>query len=243
MLRVSVVTALMVSTAAACADVVTLFPTKDATMIQENDQIANGRGLGVFCGNIGIGAGYARRGLFQFDLSSIPAGATITRVELALTLTRTVNGNQSCSLFKVLTAWNEGPSHQGNINGQGSFAQSGDVTWSHTNFATQFWANPGGDMAPAASAMTTVGSALSTYTWTSAGLVADVQSWLSAPATNFGWLLKGNEATATTSKRFASRETGGSQRPRVLIEYTPIPAPASAALLGLAGLMTARRRR
>lgn len=236
--------AAMALTAVAGAEVVVLTPVHDATMIQENDALANGRGLGLFAGNIGIGPGYARRALLQFDVSSIPANAIITRVDMTLTLTRTnvASGNQPVSLHRVTRGWNEGPSHQGNVNGQGSFAQIGDVTWSHTYFSDQFWTTPGGDFGPV-SASRLVGTQLGAYTWASTpGLIADVQSWISAPSQNFGWAMLGNEAIATTAKRFASREAGGSQRPQVLIEYV-IPAPASLALAGLGLLAGARRRR
>jgi len=233
----------MAMAAVASAEIVTLTPVRDATMIQENDALANGRGLGLFAGNIGIGPGFARRGLIQFDVSAIPANAIVTRVDLTLTLTRAnvASGNQPVSLHRVTRGWNEGPSHQGNINGQGSFAQIGDVTWSHTSFSTQFWTTPGGDFGPV-SASRLVGTQLGAYTWASTpGLIADVQSWIASPTQNFGWAMVGNEAIATTAKRFASRETSGSQRPQVVIEYI-IPAPATMAL-GVLGLMTSARRR
>ena len=33
-------------------------------------------------------------------------------------------------------------------------------------------------------------------------MVADVQSWLDNPATNFGWLVLGDESDILTAKRF-----------------------------------------
>jgi hypothetical protein len=60
-------------------------------------------------------------------------------------------------------------------------------------------------------------------------LVADIQSWLDYPATNFGWLLKTPEA-ASDAKRFASREhLVASERPRLVITFIP---PASVATIG-----------
>jgi hypothetical protein len=45
------------------------------------------------------------------------------------------------------------------------------------------------------------------YSWDSTPeMVADVQSWLDDPATNFGWILVGDESQIMTSKRFDSRE-------------------------------------
>ena len=57
-------------------------------------------------------------------------------------------------------------------------------------------------------------------------MVADVQSWLDNPANNFGWLVKGDESTSTTAKRFDSRQS--TVPPVLTIEYTqatPTPTP------------------
>ena len=52
-------------------------------------------------------------------------------------------------------------------------------------------------------------------------MVADVQDWLDNPATNYGWLLLGNENTAVTSKRFDSREhPTGANQPVLTVTYT-----------------------
>jgi Ca2+-binding RTX toxin-like protein len=57
-------------------------------------------------------------------------------------------------------------------------------------------------------------------------MVADVQSWLDDPSTNFGWLLRADEGL-TSSKAFASREAAdAAQRPVLTIAYTEAsPAP------------------
>ena len=64
------------------------------------------------------------------------------------------------------------------------------------------------------------------YTWgTTPQMVADVQTWLDKPATNFGWLLKGDE-TQRSAKRFDSKENGNSNvRPVLLVEYD-LPEPS-----------------
>ena len=38
-------------------------------------------------------------------------------------------------------------------------------------------------------------------------MVADVQSWLDNPASNFGWLVLGDETAIATAKRFDTRES------------------------------------
>jgi len=102
-------------------------------------------------------------------------------------------------------------------------AAIGDATWIHRFYNTTFWAAPGGDFVVTASATTTVGSVVGFYTWgPTAGMVADVQTWLDAPAANFGWLLLGNETTTTTAKRFNTREhSDPTTRPALIVEYVP----------------------
>src|SRR4029453_11532934 len=57
----------------------------------------------------------------------------------------------------------------------------------------------------------------------------DVQSWLNEPGTNFGWLIRGDEAVNQTAKRFDSSENGTvSRRPSLTIDYT-LPGGATGA--------------
>ena len=67
------------------------------------------------------------------------------------------------------------------------------------------WHSPGGDFTHQPSAVATV-KGTSKYAWGSTDeLVADIQRWLHDPATNFGWLLPGDESENRTSKRFDSK--------------------------------------
>ena len=53
-------------------------------------------------------------------------------------------------------------------------------------------------------------------------MVADVQSWLDNPASNFGWLVLGDETDhRTTAKRFDTRESASP--PMLTIQYIPGP--------------------
>ena len=54
-------------------------------------------------------------------------------------------------------------------------------------------------------------------------MVADVQSWLDNPASNFGWLVLGDETAIATAKRFDTRESASP--PVLTIEYTPASRP------------------
>ena len=63
-------------------------------------------------------------------------------------------------------------------------------------------------------------------------MVADVQSWLDNPASNFGWLVLGDETASATAKRFDTRESASP--PMLTIQY--IPGPELCRLRGLAPL-------
>lgn len=60
---------------------------------------------------------------------------------------------------------------------------------------------------------------LGTYVWSGAGLVSDLHAWVSNTVPNHGWLLKGNETTTSTVKKFYSRE--GFTPPVLTVDYTP----------------------
>ena len=83
------------------------------------------------------------------------------------------------------------------------------------------WATPGGDFTVSASASTSVGGNGS-YDWTGSGLLADVQTWYETPATNFGWIVIGDEVNGQSARRFDTREHAtASRRPQLEITYEP----------------------
>ena len=62
--------------------------------------------------------------------------------------------------------------------------------------------------------------------WSSALMASDVQNWLDNPATNFGWIVVGNEAVPR-AKRFDTRENPiVGRRPQLTIEFEPLWLPA-----------------
>jgi hypothetical protein len=123
-------------------------------------------------------------------------------------------------LHKLLADWGEGTSHAPGEEGDGAPATPNDATWRHRFFDTIFWTNEGGDFSVIVSASQSVG-AIGQYTWTSAQMVADVQSWLDDPDSNFGWLVLGDESTNVTAKRFDTRESASP--PMLTIQFIPAP--------------------
>ena len=200
---------------------VTLEPSADNTLFEDSSSFrSNGAGEHLFVGN--TNRRNTRRALLRFDVAAaVPSGATVTAVSLRMRMSKTRGGNETVALHRVLADWGEGASDASGPEGGGAPAKPGDATWVHRSFDTEEWETPGGDFEGEPSGAAEVGGTGSD-TWPSAeGMVADVQSWLDAPETNFGWLLKGNENGRQTAKRFDSREhsTTGN-RPLLTVDFT-----------------------
>lgn len=195
------------------------------------------------------------RALFSFDLSGIPADAIVTSVQVSLYVTRRPDPDQhggpvnsDFSLYRALQNWTEGSG--GAVTG--SPASTGDTTWGdlHYNMSGTNWATPGGqigtDFANTPSATTSVGD-VGLYLWgSSPELVGDVQSWLSSPASNYGFaLISGSEGAAGTARRFASTEQSGGliTAPTLTVTYQAAPEPGKVLLFLMGGMAACTRRR
>jgi hypothetical protein len=218
-------------TGLANADMISINPSKDNTLYEydaaEGDH-SNGAGFHFFAGENAMGE--LRRGVLAFDVAgTIPAGSTITAASLTMNMSMTPAGALTVELHKLVADWGEGTSHAPMGEGDGAPATPNDATWRHRFFDTIFWATQGGDFSAAVSASQSVGG-VGQYTWSSAQMVADVQSWLDNPASSFGWLVLGDETAAATAKRFDTRESAAP--PVLTIEYTPgTPTPTPTATL------------
>ncbi|MBL9148730.1 MAG: DNRLRE domain-containing protein [Phycisphaerae bacterium] len=229
----------LVVAASAGADTVTieLSALKDATLIQDSQELANGSGDGIYSGRVGpTGGGTRRRGLLAFDVAgAIPSGSTILSATLVLQLVATNSNTHVVSLHRVTAAWSEGPTAP--PGGEGFPAAPGDVTWTKRQFPDLAWSTAGGSFVSTASAVTPVGQTES-YAWTSMAMANDVQAWLDAPESNHGWLLRGNESLTKTAKKFASREAISTDyRPRLVLTYEPPQDPCAAADLDCDGIV------
>lgn len=195
---------------------------RDNSLYELSSGVAsNALGENIYTGR--TNNGFRRRGVLRFNIASqIPAGATVEYVSLTMNVSRIrVNTSYTTSLHRLLMDWGEGTSLAGSAGGSGSGATAGDATWLHTFYDTDLWTLEGGDYVSLASASIPVGFTGS-YNWpTNINLVQDVQLWLDSPASNFGWIIVGNEAINGTSKRFDSREnlTPGN-RPLLEVRYT-----------------------
>jgi hypothetical protein len=125
---------------------------------------------------------------FYATLVSVPAH--INSATLQLHLSQSISGDQTFELRRVTAGWGEGTSDAPGAEGTGTTATTNSATWLHRFFPATFWATAGGDFAPTASATALVGINFVNYFWSSSQLASDVQSWLDAPSTQFGWVLK-----------------------------------------------------
>jgi hypothetical protein len=215
------------------AVVVEIGAMKDNTLYEDSAGAqSNGSGERFFAGVTALEE--IRRGLIAFDIAgAVPSGATIDNVALTLNMSKTIVGVEPVSLHRALADWGEGASDAPGEEGIGTFPATGDATWLHTFYPDGFWITPGGDFDPVASASQDVGGN-GPYTWSSAAMVADVQTWLDNPATNHGWVVVGNEGASPTAKRFDTRENANSAvRPVLTIEYTPATSVPAASGTGL----------
>jgi hypothetical protein len=235
------------SIARASAATVVLPVNHDASIFQNNPDNASGAGNALLAGTNGSSS--PRRAMIQFDLSAIPAGATIQSAELTLFLAQFAGSGGSGSgrttvtigLHRISSSWGEGatqrrdpPDDSLNGIGQGAPALVDDVTWNDRYFAAsppQLWLKPGGDFVSTVSSSTTVDTTLDApFTWPSTPtVVADLQNWLMTPSTNFGWMLVNeDEISSRTFRAFYSREVATeAHRPALTITYS-LPANPSA---------------
>jgi autotransporter-associated beta strand protein len=177
-----------------------------------------------------------RRGLIAFDVADgLPADSTITGVVLTVDDVRGLNGNQPVSLYPMYRAWGQGTSFFD--GGQGAPATNGDATWYYTFYnagnpsASPTWSAPGGqpgvDYSASASATAVIssGNANQIFSWSSSAnpqMLADVQQWLDMPASDFGWIMLGDESAGQTAKRFGGQNAMAPETPpQLTLQYAP----------------------
>lgn len=206
---------------------VTFDALKDNTIYSDNTGSSNGAGDNFTTGST---SSAFRRALLMFDVSSIPAGSTITSASLTLYMNKTVSGPVDVSLHSLTSSWGEGTSNAGSGgDGMGVPSSAGDANWicsfaNGVGGCTISWAINGGDFIAGASATTSV-NGIGPYVWNDFLLIADVQGWVNNPTNNNGWIIRGDEITTFTAKRFSSRTNPvTAQRPQLSITYTaPLP--------------------
>ncbi len=217
----------------------TLYPTKDAAIfysdnIDINDNYSDHGSGGSDFLQVGYHnySDYFARTLIAFDVSALPADAKIFSATLSFTFGQSGGNGKEISVHKITENWFEGSTREIYCNYTSSCNQAGepiieseDVTWGYRHYPSDQWTTFGGSFVNTASASVPYGGL---GTLSSQGMIDDVKSWSTSPATNFGWLLKTNEAGADRLgyelTNYLSREatTSGADattQPKLVIVY------------------------
>jgi hypothetical protein len=153
---------------------VTLPIVKDNVLYEDaTGSVSNGAGQYVYAGN--QTNGLKRRTVLWFNLAGLPPGATIQDADLSLFCNLTSGSAVIMPLHRLNAGWGEGTSDDNGSEIDGAAASIGDATWLHRLFNTQFWTAPGGDFQALPTASLSVGTQNAFHTWSSSGMVADVQ--------------------------------------------------------------------
>lgn len=216
----------LLAQSAGASQAVTLLPSQD-TPIYADDGLttstfathSNGAGETLFVGTNGTGS--ARRSLIRFDLSVLPLGTVVSKARLTLFCDRQPDSEyETMVLHRVTEAWTTGASNSDALGtpGQGGQAEPGDSTWYYRSWPGPNspdglkWSQPGAAFDPAIIASQQVGPLSvggdpnSVYVWSGKAMIANLNDWLADPASNFGWIMTGNETQTRSVKRFISSE-------------------------------------
>jgi hypothetical protein len=200
------------------ADVLIVPCDRDNTLFEDaQGDTSSGAGTSLYAGM--NGQERIRRAVLRFPLDGIlPAGVVVESVVLTLHVASAPDTvANEFALHRLTRDWGEGASAGG--GGSGAPAGAGDATWLHAFFPSVPWTSAGGDFSASPSAARFVGE-VGSWDWTGPGLAADVQTWLDAPATNFGWILRGEEDVPRSVRRFDARESAAiALRPFLTIHY------------------------
>ncbi len=195
------------------AEIVQLNASKDNTLYEDDQgDVSNGAGMGLFLGKVGSdGDELLRRALVRFDLSGIPPGAVINSVTVSFVINQVPWNNafaDSATLQRAATNWGEAGSNSPGAEGQGTRAQAGDATWLHSFYDSATWTTPGGDYDSLISATAAFGAfnPEALVFVSTPELINDIKGWIANPATNNGWVLRGDEVRSKNARRVASRE-------------------------------------
>ena len=161
---------------------------------------------------VGRASGDSVRGLLQFDLRDVPAGAQVTAANLSLYLRTPPVAAMTVDVHRATAEWVEG-SGRGTCSGDGA-------SWSTSDGATG-WASPGGDFVATRSAQR-VHAADDAPAWDDFDVTGAVQTWARGDTPNHGLILKAADETVDTAlATYASDDAAEpSLRPKLSVTYS-----------------------
>lgn len=222
MIRTLVLMVLAGVTSTVAADTLTVIADRDNTLFGPvEEDLSSGSSSAIYAGRIADqgGVNNIRRAALHFDVSGLPAGATVSSAKVMITVTKTPPAaptNLEFSLHRCEAEWGESTSNS--AGGAGAFAEIGDATWFFRFYPETPWSTPGGDFVATASGSTVI-NGNGGYEFVGSGLANDVQSWIDGEQ-NDGWLMTASVSEEKTVRKIASREYfDATKRPALIIEY------------------------
>jgi len=215
-----VLMALCLLTTQGFADIITLNPSYDTWLDKSNPDTSYGSSS-----TLEWAGATNRQALFQFDLSSIPSGATINSAHIDAFL-EAQNGDSYYYAYQVISAWDE------------------NATFNNRTSGTP-WNNPGGDFngSPAyGNGQFFDADTNAYYTLTGSNFKDLVQDWVDGTENNYGIIVQRKYGSTAQNATFTSSEAG-SNAPRLVVDYTAIPEPASLVFFGMGLLIYIWKRR
>jgi len=154
------------------------------------------------------GTDYKVRSLIEFDLSSIPAGSTITTATLSLYGSAGSEDGNHFGFFGSNKAW---------IQRITSPWEENSVTWEHQPSSTT------------TNNISLPGSTSGTQNYANINVKVLVQDMINDPAHSFGFMLKLQNESVYKKLVFASSDhANAGLRPKLVVVYTPPSQPSSA---------------
>jgi len=172
-----------------------VFPPTADTYIQEENPTKTKGGDSTF--RLSHESAEDRRGLIQFDLSSLAPGTPVAKAVLRLYVDRNeTTATATLQAYTLTQEWGEA-----------------QATW-NDRLTSVAWSTGGGDYATPAVATTVVGARVE-HRWLEIDLTAVVQGWVDTPLSNQGLILTSNQDRTI---RIFSREAGNAAlRPKLSV--------------------------
>jgi hypothetical protein len=194
---------------------------RDNSIYAESNN-SNGIGTNLFAGR--NGQGNARRALIKFSQLIIQPDS-VKGITIRLQVNQVSDNTlRKFRLYKLTADWGEGTSSS--AGGAGAAATTNDATWNFRFFNSQSWSTSGGDYVASPSDSVMIDNP-GVYTFSGSGLLTDYKSWVTNPATNFGWILIGDETANNSAKRFTSREGAAAAAPKIFVNYNTGVTPVT----------------